>query len=113
MVLVGFSPPDPLAALARYLGWPGVVLSDPERQLYRVLGIGRAPWWRVYTVATIALYLRALRGRRRPKLPQEDTRQLGGDAVMVDGVVTTLWRPRSPDDRPEAGAVLAAASAQL
>ena len=49
LILVGFSPPAPLAAIARHLGWPGLVLSDPERVLYRRLGIGRAPLWRVYS----------------------------------------------------------------
>jgi hypothetical protein len=39
----------------------------------------------------------------------EDTRQLGADAIMVRGVVRRLWRPRSPDDRPEAAEVVAAA----
>jgi ABC-type amino acid transport substrate-binding protein len=37
----------------------------------------------------------------------EDTRQLGADAVVVDGTVVRLWRPRSPDDRPAASAVVA------
>jgi hypothetical protein len=31
----------------------------------------------------------------------------------VDGVVRVLWRPRSPDDRPPAAEVLAAARARL
>jgi hypothetical protein len=38
----------------------------------------------------------------------EDTRQLGADAIMIDGVVRRLWRPRSPDDRPAAAQVIAA-----
>jgi hypothetical protein len=109
LVLVGFSPADRLAALARHLGWPGVVLSDRERLLYRRLGIGRAPWWRIYTPATLAVYARARRAGRGLPRPVEDTRQLGADAIMVDGVVTVLWRPRSPDDRPKAAEVIAAA----
>jgi hypothetical protein len=40
LILAGFSPARPLAAIARHLGWPGLVLSDPERVLYRHLGIG-------------------------------------------------------------------------
>jgi hypothetical protein len=35
--------------------------------------------------------------------PTEDTRQLGGDAVLVDGRVVQLWRPRTPNDRPSPG----------
>jgi hypothetical protein len=114
LVLVGFSPADRLAAIARGLGWTGAALSDPDRSLYRQLGIGRAPWWRVYTPATLAIYARAWRrGRRLDRPSGEDTRQLGGDAVIVDGVVRVLWRPRSPDDRPRAADVLAAARRAL
>lgn len=106
LVLVGFSPADRLAAIARHLNWPGRVLSDPDRQLYRRLGIGRAPLWRVYSPGTIATYARALRRGERLVRPEEDTRQLGGDAVLIDGRVRALWCPRSPDDRPAATDVL-------
>lgn len=112
LVLVGFSPADRLAAIAHRLGWPGTVLSDPDRALYRRLGIGRAPWWRIYTPATLRVYSSAWRHRHwQPTAVQEDTRQLGGDAVMVNGITHTLWRTGSPDDRPPAGEVLAAARA--
>lgn len=114
LVLIGFGPADRLAAIVRRLGWTEPVLSDPSRAFYGRLGIGRAPWWRVYTRATLAVYIRAWRRGRRPSPPSgEDTRQLGGDAVMVDGVVRTLWRPQSPDDRPAAADVLAGAEGAL
>jgi hypothetical protein len=109
LVVIGFSPVDRLVAIARHLGWTGRVLSDPHRRLYGRLGIGRAPWWRVYSPGTVALYARAAAGGHRLTRPEEDTRQLGGDAIMVEGTITTLWRPRSPDDRPPAAEVLAAA----
>jgi hypothetical protein len=38
---------------------------------------------------------------------------LGADAVLVDGTVRLLWRPRSPDDRPPAAQVVAAAVSLL
>ncbi|MGC8471766.1 MAG: AhpC/TSA family protein [Acidimicrobiales bacterium] len=109
LIAVGFSPIDRLGAIVRHLGWTGLVLSDPSRQLYRRLGIGRAPWWRVYSPGTLAVYGRAVAARQHLDRPDEDTRQLGGDAILVDGTVTTLWRPRSPDDRPPADEVLGAA----
>jgi hypothetical protein len=110
LVAVGFSPPDRLAAITRHLDWPGRTLADPQRELYGRLGIGRAPWWRVYSPGTLALYARDLARGHRPERPAEDTRQLGGDAVMVDGGITALWCPRTPDDRPAASVVLQAAS---
>lgn len=111
MVAVGFSPADRLAAIARHLGWTGLVLSDPGRVLYRRLGFKRAPLWRVYSLGTLAFYRRALRAGKRLSRPEEDTRQLGGDAVMVDGVIVALWPSRTPDDRPPAAEVLDAAGA--
>jgi hypothetical protein len=113
LVLIGFSPAARLGAIARHLGWTGTVLSDPDRTLYERLGIGRASWWRVWTPATLLLYARAWRRGQRPTPTTEDTRQLGGDALLVDGVVRRLWRPRSPDDRPPAAEVLAAARVLL
>lgn len=110
LVLVGFSPPERLAALARHLGWTGEVVSDPERSVYHALGFRRAPWWRVYSPGTLLTYARAQRAGRTLPRPVEDTRQLGGDAVVVDGVVVRLWKPRTPDDRPEADTVLSGAT---
>ncbi|MGI9007808.1 MAG: AhpC/TSA family protein [Streptosporangiaceae bacterium] len=109
LVLVGFSPPERLAALARHLGWPGPVLADTSRVLYRRLGAGRAPLWRVYSPGTLATYAAAAARGHRPARPVEDTRQLGADAIMVNGVVRQLWLPRTPNDRPPAAQVMAAA----
>jgi hypothetical protein len=111
LILAGFSPARPLAAIARHLGWPGLILTDPGRLLYQRLGIGRAPLRQVYSPGTMSMYASALRHGRRLARPVEDTRQLGGDAIMVDGEVRLLWRPRSPNDRPAASEVVAAAFA--
>jgi len=113
LILVGFSPPAPLAAIARHLGWPGLVLTDPHRVLYRRLGIGRAPLRQVYSPGTRATAAAALARGHRLARPVEDTRQLGADSIMVRGVVRRLWRPRSPDDRPAAAGVIAATGVWL
>jgi hypothetical protein len=111
LILIGFSPPGPLAAIARHLGWPGRVLADQHRVLYRRLEVGRAPLWQVYSPGTLATYAVMMARGRRPARPVEDTRQLGADAIMVDGIVRRLWRPRTPNDRPPAAEVIAAAGA--
>jgi hypothetical protein len=113
LILVGFSPPARLAAVARHLGWPGRILTDQERVLYRRLRIRRALLWRIYSPGTLATYATGILHGQRPAPPVEDTRQLGADAIMIDGIVRRLWRPRSPDDRPAAAEVIAAASAWL
>ncbi len=99
LVGVGFSPPAGLAPLADHLGWTGPFLSDPGRQVYRARDLPRAPVWRVYSPGTLLRYARAAARGRRLARPVEDTRQLGGDAVVVDGTVVRRWRPRTPDDR--------------
>ena len=107
---VGFSPPGALALLAEDLHWKGPFLSDVDRVLYRRLGLPRARLDRVYSVGTVRRYARAAaRGRRLPR-PVEDTRQLGGDAVLLDGSARVLWRPRTPDDRVAPVALVAAVS---
>lgn len=59
-VAVGFSPGERLSAIARHLGWTGLVLADEERLLYRRLGVCRARLWRVYSPGTLLTYGRAL-----------------------------------------------------
>lgn len=113
LILIGFSPPQPLAAIARHLGWPGPILTDQERVLYRRLGVRRAPLWQVYSPGTLATYAVALARGHLLARPVEDTRQLGADAIMTGGIVRQLWRPRSPDDRPAAAEVIAATRAWL
>ena len=101
VVAVGFSPPDALKALADALGWEGPFLSDEHRVLYQRLALARASLLRTYSAGTLLRYARAAAGGRRLPRAVEDTRQLGGDAVIVDGSVRVLWQPSTPDDRVE------------
>lgn len=111
LVVVGFSPPEALAALAGHVGLRGLILSDPERITYRLVGLRRAPLWKVYSPGTLFYYAwAAVRGRSLHK-PVEDTRQLGGDALVRDGVVVRRWRPLTPDDRVPPKVLVAAALA--
>ena len=108
-IAVGFSPPDALGPVAEHLGWRGPFLSDERRELYGRLGWGRAPWWRVYAPRTLAIYARARREGHQSRTPVEDTRQLGGDAVVRDGIARVRWSPRRPDDRVDAAEMVSAA----
>jgi hypothetical protein len=67
----------------------------------------------VYSPRTLAIYAAAVTRGHRPARPVEDTRQLGADAVVVNGIVLRLWRPRTPNDRPPAAEVIAAARTWL
>lgn len=103
---VGFSPPPALADLAEYLAWPWPFLSDPERRLYQRLGLGRVALHRVYSAGTLLRYAQAALGGQPIRRPVEDTRQMGGDAIVREGVVLGRFSPRSPDDRAPVTAIL-------
>ncbi|MDQ3578680.1 MAG: hypothetical protein M3443_14025 [Actinomycetota bacterium] len=85
--------------MAEHLGLKGAVLADPDRALYRLLGLRRASLLQVYSPGTLVHYARVLRSGRKLQKPVEDTRQLGGDALAVNGEIIRRWRPSAPDDR--------------
>ena len=109
LVAVGFSPAQPLTALAQALGWNHPFLSDPQRTLYRRLRLRRAGLLRTYSPGTLLRYARAAATGARLHRPVEDPRQLGGDALVRDGVVVRVWRPRTPSDRVSVDELVAAA----
>jgi hypothetical protein len=113
LVAVGFSPPEALSRLAEYLGWQAPFLADEQRAVYSLLGLGRASARRVYSPGTLGAYAKAAARGQRLARPVEDTRQLGGDGVLRDGVLVRRWRPQSPDDRADPATLLAEAAELL
>ena len=107
-IAVSFSPAQALATLAQHLEWPWPFLSDPDRLTYARLRVPRAPLRDVYTAGTLQRYARALLRGQRIRRPVEDTRQLGADAVVVNGRAVGIFRSRSPDDRPAMETLLGA-----
>jgi hypothetical protein len=113
LIAVGFDPAPVLADVADAVGWRGAFLADVDGRLYRRLGLRRAPWWRVWSPRTLLFYSRAARGAEASPgepAPPSDVRQMGGDAVVVDGVAVVCWRPRTPVDRVDPVALCAAAA---
>jgi hypothetical protein len=100
------------AAHGPHLGIDFPVLADPERELYRLFGARRGSFRRVWSPGTLAMYARLLRRGRRLRVPTDDTRQLGADALLDRrGRLAQLWLPEGPDDRPEFDAIAAAVGA--
>jgi len=110
VVAVGFSPGPALADLADELGWPWAFLADPERVLYGRLGLERAPLRRVFSPAAVHRYREAAARGQKVNRPVEDPRQLGADAVAVEGRVVWLRRQVSSDDRPSVALLLEVAA---
>ncbi|MGD9701209.1 MAG: AhpC/TSA family protein [Acidimicrobiia bacterium] len=105
LVVVTFADaPARLAAYRRHLGLEAAdvpLLADTERSVYRLLGAGRGSLRQVWSPGTLAMYVRLVRRGRRLRRPEEDTRQLGADAVVDrSGRLHRVWLPSGPDQRP-------------
>ena len=113
MAVVSFAGPPLLAGFERELALPVELFGDPGREAYAAFGFGRASVARVWLDPRVwARYAQLVARGRRPRRPQEDTRQLGGD-VLVDehGRIEWVYRSSGPEDRPSMTEILTAAGA--
>lgn len=109
IAVVTFADPARLNTYRTHLGLPFDVLTDPDRNLYRLLGAGRGSTRQVWSLGTLRLYATLLRRGRRLRRPTEDIHQLGADTVIGrDGTLRYLARPTSPDARPAVSELIAA-----
>ena len=109
VAVVTFAEPHRLAAYRTRLGVPFPILSDPTRELYRLLGAGHGTNRQIWSLGTLRLYARLLRAGRRLARPTEDIHQLGADAVIGrNGRLRYLALPTSPDQRPPITDLIAA-----
>jgi len=61
---------------------PFPLLSDPERDVYRVYGLVSWSLWQVFAPKTTWTYLKLLLRGRRYHFRRSDLRQFGGDFVI-------------------------------
>jgi peroxiredoxin len=107
VLVVSFEPPEQAAHLARSMGLPYSILSDPKRQAYRAFGLGQGERERLWSWETAGAYLRGLRHGYLPRRPAGDVAQLGADFVLDrEGRVVFAYRGRSPADRPAVATVI-------
>ena len=96
--------PEPVAELSQLAaqeGWTGHVLADPERVAYRAFGLGRLPWYSVYSLAAGLMYLGFFLRGRKPRHAGQDVMQQGGDFIVDgDGVVRFAYAGMGSEDRP-------------
>lgn len=101
VVITFAADPSRLAAYGAHLELDIPVLTDVDRVLYDMLGAGRTSLAKVWNPGTLAMYGRLVVRGRRLRLPRDDTRQLGADALLdADGRLRRVWLPASPDARP-------------
>lgn len=112
--MVTFARPRVLAGYRRRFADPLTVVSDEDRVVYRALGFGRGSFGRVWGWRAAKRYIELLRGGHRLDRATDtggadDTRQLGGNAVIgADGRLTWVYAGEGPDDRPTVDAIVAA-----
>jgi peroxiredoxin len=88
---------------------PFPCLVDPERNLYRALGLGRVPWWHWFTPTLWRHYWRAFRSGARQGKVTGGVDQLAGVAVVEpDRRIRWLHRARTIGDYPPIETVLEA-----
>lgn len=108
---VTFAEPAMLRAFAEGLSLERIELyGDPQRRSYTAFGFERGSVARVWLDPRVwRRYATLLARGRRPERPQQDTLQLGGDAVVgADGRLCWIFRSRGPEDRPAVSELLAA-----
>jgi hypothetical protein len=92
-----------LRGFEREMKLPYPLYGDPDRATYRAFGFGRASARRVWLDPRVwTRYAQLLvRGRRPVGAPEQDTLQLGGDAVLdARGRLSWIYRSTGPEDRP-------------
>jgi hypothetical protein len=108
---VTFAQPPMLRAFESGLGLDRIELyGDPERRSYDAFQFGRGSLARVWLDPRVwRRYGQLLRRGRRPVRAEQDTLQLGGDAVLdADARLRWVFRSRGPDERPSVDDLVAA-----
>ncbi len=108
VVVVSFGEPAKLIQYQEYHQWPFTILADPQRAVYEMFSLKRLSWLRVFSPATLKLYLKLLReNKKRQDYGKEDIYQAGGDFLLDrDGHVLFAHRSQDPADRPPAKKLL-------
>lgn len=107
-----FAVPALLAVFERDLDRTEAItlLGDPGRALYAAFGLERASVARVWLDPRVWVRYGSLLARgRRPRRPEGDTLQLGGDAILdAQGTARYVYRSQGPEDRPSVDELKAA-----
>jgi hypothetical protein len=109
LVVITFTRARNLPGYRRRFAAPLRVATDENLELYHALGFRRGSIRRVWGLRATRRYVQLLRGGARLERSDEDTLQLGGNAVF-DGEGRLVWRyaGAGPDDRPDVDEIIEA-----
>ncbi len=107
---ITFAPASLLTAFEREIGLEIPLYGDPHRAVYTAFGFERASVARVWLDPRVWMrYARLLARGRRFRRVEQDTLQLGGDAIFdAGGRLRWIYRSRGPEDRPSMAELTAA-----
>ena len=101
LVIVAAEPMEPLARMARRVGWTNPVLADPGRGVYCAYGLDRLPWYRVFNPKAALTFLGHILQGIFPGAAGQDVMQQGGDFIVDGEGIIRYARPGwTSDDRP-------------
>jgi peroxiredoxin len=108
IVVVSFVEPARLVKYQERHRLPFAILADPQRAAYRAFELRRLSWFRVFSPATLKLYVKLLReGMKRETYGKQDIYQSGGDFLLDrEGNILFAHRSQDPADRPSAKKLL-------
>ncbi|MCP4434760.1 MAG: redoxin domain-containing protein [Actinomycetia bacterium] len=86
------------------------LLVDPDENLYRALGLGHFPWWKMLAPTTMRNYLRAVRRSRQGRITNHPLQAPGVIALDPELRLTLVHRGATLGDYPPAGQVVQSVS---
>jgi len=115
IAVVSFAEPSKLVSYQERHQWPFAMLADPERRAYQAFDLKRLSWFRVFSPATLMLYIKLLRdGMKRGPYAGDDIYQSGGDFLINrEGRLLYAHRSQDPADRPTAQSLLRAIDSRV
>lgn len=85
------------------------LLLDPDEALYRAIGLGRFPWWKLLAPGTWLKYARAAKGARQGRITNHLLQSPGVVILDPDRTAAFVFRGATIGDYPPVGDVVRAA----
>ncbi len=108
IVLVGMGNPDRAELFKKNFSLSFPIISDPDKKLYKIYGLGKASVGSMVSPATLLKGLKALSQGHAPGLPQDDVMQLQGVFLIdISGNIRYAYHSKEPSDNPSIKSLLA------